>query len=116
MARLRLRYLGHRPGASLGYFTGASVSLERGQTFDVPREGLVLGRRASADLRVASSQVAPHHCRVRPAEEGSLIVEDLGSTNGTEVGGERIRERRVFVGDVITLAVGFDFEVVAGRE
>ncbi len=51
---LALRYLGHREGASLGYFTGAVVTLRAGQQFPIPDEGIVLGRSASADLRVAS--------------------------------------------------------------
>jgi hypothetical protein len=64
MARLALRYLGYLPGTSLSYFTGAGVTLIPGQTFMPTGEGLVVGRRASATLRVASSQIAPRHARV----------------------------------------------------
>src|SRR5689334_21963923 len=103
MPRLALRYLGHRPGASLAYFTGASVTLVGGETFDIPERGLVLGRRASADLRVASSEVAPAHARVAPHPDG-LDVVDLGSTNGTQVNGAPITSTVVRPGDRLTLA------------
>jgi hypothetical protein len=50
MPRLALRYLGHRAGASLSYFTGASMDLVPGSVFEVPAGGLVIGRRATAAL------------------------------------------------------------------
>src|SRR5262245_33888910 len=106
MPRLALRYLGHRPGASLSYFTGASVTLVAGETFDVPARGLVLGRRASADLRVASAEVAPAHARVSPHPDGLELV-DLGSTNGTQVNGSRVTSIVLKPGDRLTLANGF---------
>lgn len=106
-----LRYLGHRAGASLSYFTGASVTLRAGEVFVVPEQGFVLGRRASADLRVASSRVAPHHVRVMRHPEG-LVVTDLGSTNGTMLDGVTIGTAIARPGARLTLAGDFDFEVV----
>ena len=106
-----VRYVGHRPGASMAYFTGASVTLTEGQLFCVPPGGLVVGRRASADLRIASSQVAPRHARLCPHAQG-LEVSDLGSTNGTQVNGAPIESTIASKGDRITFAGGFDFDVV----
>ena len=108
---LALKYLGHEPGASLGYFTGAFVTLKVGEVFPLPRDGLVLGRRASADLRVASSQVAPHHCKIAPTGPETALVVDLRSTNGTKIGDERVTERVLRVGEVVTLADGLHFEL-----
>jgi hypothetical protein len=117
--RLALRYVGPRPGASLAYFTGASIDLVPGTQFEVPADGLVIGRSASAGLRVASSQVARTHVRLRPISDG-LALEDQGSTNGTSVNGSRVRTATLHAGDRLTLAAVFDFEVielvpVAGR-
>jgi EmrB/QacA subfamily drug resistance transporter len=54
---------------------------------EVDRE-LVIGR-ADADISIEDSEVSRRHAALRPVEEG-LEVEDLGSTNGTFVNGERI--------------------------
>jgi hypothetical protein len=53
---------------------------------------LILGReQASADLVVDDPGVSRRHARVLP-QNGGVIVEDLGSSNGTYVNGERISE------------------------
>ena len=109
---LALRFLGHDPGASLGYFTGARVTLTPVQIFALPPGGLMLGRRVSADLRVASSEVAGHHCRITPTGDETVSVEDLGSTNGTRIEGRRIDRGEASVGQRISVA-GFHFELIA---
>jgi hypothetical protein len=114
---LALKYLGHRctpdSVAKPWYFAG-SLDLEPGTIVRVPPGGIVLGRGRAADVRVASNVVARAHARVWPDEDGaSLAVEDLGSTNGTSSSrGESLRHHLV-LGDVLTLALAFDFEVVA---
>jgi pSer/pThr/pTyr-binding forkhead associated (FHA) protein len=112
MERFALRYLGHRPGAALSYFTGASVDLVPGGEHEIPPEGMVIGRAATAGLRVASAHVAPMHARVQPVA-GGLTVEDLGTTNGTTLNGVSLRTRaRLCAGDRLQLAGSFDFEVI----
>jgi predicted component of type VI protein secretion system len=46
---------------------------------------LVIGRAQDADVIVEDDQVSRHHARVSPAQDGSAVVEDLGSANGTFV-------------------------------
>lgn len=58
------------------------------QSLPVDRE-LLMGRDPSCDLVLDKGQASRHHAKLRPAEDG-LWVEDLGSTNGTYVNGERI--------------------------
>jgi pSer/pThr/pTyr-binding forkhead associated (FHA) protein len=51
---------------------------------------LILGReQSSADLVIDDPGVSRRHARVIP-ENGGVVVEDLGSSNGTYVNGERI--------------------------
>ncbi len=51
---------------------------------------LILGRElGSADLVIDDPGVSRRHARVMP-DNGGVIVEDLGSSNGTYVNGERI--------------------------
>lgn len=57
------------------------------QTVAVPKEVAFIGRREGNDLTLAFPFVSGRHCRV--FRHGSrLLVEDLGSTNGTLVNGE----------------------------
>ena len=49
---------------------------------------VVIGREG-ADLTLADDEVSRRHAVVRPVERG-VVVEDLGSTNGTFVNGEQI--------------------------
>jgi pSer/pThr/pTyr-binding forkhead associated (FHA) protein len=60
-----------------------------GQTIDVEDE-VVIGREGT-DLTIDDQDVSRRHAAIRPSE-GRLQVEDLGSTNGTFVDGNRIEE------------------------
>ncbi len=48
-----------------------------------------VGRGTRADFIVADPMMSRVHCRLS-ASEGELVVEDLGSTNGTFVNGARV--------------------------
>ncbi len=51
----------------------------------------VVGRDEGAHIKVADPEVSAVHCELRAVNEG-VLVRDLGSTNGTFVGGLRVRE------------------------
>jgi FHA domain len=72
-------------GASLIIHEGAGTGSQH------PMEGeLILGREeSSADLVISDPGVSRRHARVI-SENGALILEDLGSSNGTYVNGRRI--------------------------
>lgn len=62
-----------------------------------------IGRHDDCVIRIRSSQVSRRHCEVFEAD-GSLIVRDLGSSNGTFVNGDRIEAPRVLhPGDALTI-------------
>ena len=64
---------------------------------------LVIGRDASAGIVLEDSEVSRRHASVSSGPEG-LAVEDLGSTNGTFVNGERIEgSRSVSQGDKLRI-------------
>src|SRR4051794_4634925 len=54
-----------------------------------PLEGEVVIGRENADLTIVDGEMSRRHAAVRPAS-GGVVVEDLGSMNGTFVDGERI--------------------------
>lgn len=43
----------------------------------------VFGTSADCDVRVDDKYASNHHCKVTMAGDGTVTVEDLGSTNGT---------------------------------
>ncbi len=72
-----------------------------------------VGRTARADFIVDAALVSRIHCRLTADVSDQLVVEDLGSTNGTIVNGKKINRGVLRVGD--TLTVGrVDFRVQAG--
>ena len=50
---------------------------------------LLLGRAGDCDVVIDAAHVSARHCRVW-AEEGRVLIQDLGSTNGTWVGDGRL--------------------------
>jgi pSer/pThr/pTyr-binding forkhead associated (FHA) protein len=72
-----------------------------------------VGRTARADFIVDAALVSRIHCRLTADVSDQLVVEDLGSTNGTIVNGKKVDRGVLRAGD--TLTVGrVDFRVQAG--
>jgi ABC-2 type transport system ATP-binding protein len=75
---------------------------EAGREFPVTGTTLI-GRDPSADVVVADSEVSTRHASVAP-DDGGVALEDLGSTNGTFVNGQRVTgPLRLQAGDRIQL-------------
>lgn len=70
----------------------------------VPVAGPVtIGRSPGSDIVIVDDFISSRHARVIPAGEG-MLLEDLGSTNGTLVNGQRITAPvRLDAGDEIDL-------------
>lgn len=68
----------------------------------------VIGRSNEADLVLDGKAVSRKHASVR-FEDNSYVLEDLKSTNGTFVNGEKIESRKLNHGDEITIG---DFTVI----
>ena len=59
---------------------------------------LVVGREDDCDLVVNDDRASRRHCALTPQADGTVLLEDLGSSNGTFVNGERIESLRVLKG------------------
>jgi pSer/pThr/pTyr-binding forkhead associated (FHA) protein len=67
------------------------------------QQEVTIGRAPGNTLVLDYPDVSARHARLR-WQAGSVVLEDLGSTNGTFVRGERIRARAVHPGDLIQIA------------
>ncbi|MGZ6799117.1 MAG: FtsK/SpoIIIE domain-containing protein [Mycobacteriaceae bacterium] len=85
-------------GTSLGVAGGAAA----GTILTVPNGRLVIGRDARADLTIADQTVSARHATAELQRDGSLMVTDAGSANGTFLDGRR-------------LAVGVPVNVLLGQ-
>jgi Protein of unknown function (DUF3662)/FHA domain len=74
-----------------------------GRVFPLTQLETTIGRSEQSDIALADPGVSRNHARII-REGDDFIVEDLRSTNGTEVNGQPIRRRRLANGDVIKLA------------
>ncbi len=73
-----------------------------GGTFVIDQRVTVIGRSSECDQRLDDSNASRRHAEVRRIGDGYSLV-DLGSTNGTEVNGQRIQETALMSGDVISV-------------
>ena len=70
---------------------------------------IVLGRESTCDVVVADRQISRYHARITPTPEG-VILEDLGSKNGTHHNGNMLTAPVVLQdGDLISVAVAQQF-------
>ncbi|HUG36947.1 MAG TPA: FHA domain-containing protein, partial [Candidatus Limnocylindrales bacterium] len=70
----------------------------RGEVVDLVGGGATLGRRPGSTVQILDASVSGRHAELAIDERG-VLLRDLGSTNGTRVGAERISERRLAHGD-----------------
>ena len=73
------------------------------QEFELTRSEIIIGREPSVDLPIPSPAVSRRHARLI-REGAGYALEDLGSSNGTFLNGERLAGRRLLKsGDQIRL-------------
>jgi len=87
-----------------------------GQTFTLTKDVMSVGRDPSNDIVINHPQVSRQHARLI-RQGGVVVLEDLGSTNGTFVNGVRLTAPHTLTnGDVIGLgeAVRLTFHGPAG--
>ena len=74
-----------------------------GTVYALENEHITIGRDASNDISVNDAEVSRRHARLT-FQGGKFVLEDLGSTNGTYVNGQRLTGPRVLKsGEVISL-------------
>ena len=87
-----------------------------GQSQRVPieRASTIVGRSDDCHIRVRTAGMSRKHCELI-IEDGSVVVRDLGSSNGTFVNQERIESIPVSAGDLVSFG-GLVFVVEVNGE
>jgi diguanylate cyclase (GGDEF)-like protein len=73
-----------------------------GEMHKIEGPEVVIGRAASATVRLNDDGISRRHCRILSIG-GQVIIEDLGSANGTVVNGEIIQQHALKEGDKVRL-------------
>jgi hypothetical protein len=73
-----------------------------GGRHEVKQRRVVIGRSRDCDIQLSDSNVSRRHAELRQ-EGASYWIVDLGSTNGIEVNGKRVKRAKLRDGDTFTL-------------
>src|SRR5438270_523139 len=80
-----------------------------------PGRAVRIGRGEEADIRLDDEGVSRLHCSLE-ARGPESVLRDLGSQNGTYVGGERVQERVLVDGDRVQIGAATTFKVAYADE
>jgi pSer/pThr/pTyr-binding forkhead associated (FHA) protein len=100
-----------RPGRSyvLRFISG---KYQGGEFPIVPDKQIVVGRSSDLDMVLVEDMVSRKHARIA-MQQDQIWIEDLGSTNGTFVNGEKIKRARLKEGDRVLIGTSI-LKVTAG--
>lgn len=89
---------------------------KNGKTIEVPltHERTIVGRLDDCHIRVPIAGISRKHCEIMVAD-GSIVITDLGSSNGTYVNQDKVSSQPLSAGDLISFA-GLVFVVKVNGE
>ncbi len=76
---------------------------ELGRRIPLSHSQFEIGRSSKSDLSIDQESISRHHARIASAGNGSYMLMDLGSTNGTYVNDTAITEHKLVDGDQIKI-------------
>lgn len=98
-----------------GEVAGSVTVLVKGEdkgTFDINSNGITVGRdHLTVNVLISDSIVSKNHLKILPRGDKFFLV-DLGSTNGTYVNGQKIKEILVSPDDMVQLGKKGDIKLI----
>jgi hypothetical protein len=87
-----------------------------GKIFELTKNELIIGRDISNDIVISDAEVSRKHARL-VMQAGGYVLEDLGSTNGTFAGGQRLMGPHMLqLGETIMLGENISLSFEAGYD
>ena len=83
---------------------------DSGKVVELTKSELVIGRSAPADLIIVNPEISRRHARLL-FQQGNYILEDLGSSNGTFINGQRLGDSQVLT-DGAEIQLGSEIRLV----
>ncbi|MFT5199443.1 MAG: pSer/pThr/pTyr-binding forkhead associated (FHA) protein [Planctomycetota bacterium] len=90
------------PMTTLWLYVLSGEELGRVETFQATE--LTIGRGEDVHLRLNSTTISRHHARLQVGTGGRVWIQDLESTSGTFVAGERIKRAELPAGAILRIA------------
>jgi pSer/pThr/pTyr-binding forkhead associated (FHA) protein len=100
-----------RPRLALRFISG---KYQGGEFPMVPDKEIIVGRSSDLDMVLVEDMVSRKHARIAYENE-QIVIEDLGSTNGTFVNGEKIRRAHLKEGDRVLIGTSI-LKVIATQD
>lgn len=101
-----------RPGGRSYVLRFISGKYQGGEFPILPDKQIVVGRSSDLDMVLVEDMVSRKHARIA-MQSDQIWIEDLGSTNGTFVNGEKIKRTRLKEGDRVLIGTSI-LKVIAG--
>lgn len=86
---------------------------QAGMEIPIPGPTFLIGRGETCQIRPQSRLVSRKHCMISVAE-GSVAIEDCGSTNGTYVNGQKLEKQRLLSNRDLVKIGTLEFKVHLG--
>lgn len=87
----------------------------QGGEFPLPEDGeIVIGRSSELDMVLVEDMVSRRHAKIT-VTGGQIFIQDLGSTNGTFVNGEKVKRARLQEGDRVLVGTSI-IKLIASEE
>ncbi len=74
-----------------------------GMRYELAGEETLIGRNPTTDITLLDEGISREHAIILTDDDGSYVIEDLQSTNGTKVNGKRVRSAALEPGDEIQI-------------
>ena len=103
-----------RPGQGVRSYVLRFISgkYQGGEFPVVPEKQILVGRSSDLDMVLVEDMVSRKHARIA-MQADQIWIEDLGSTNGTFVNGEKIKRARLKEGDRVLIGTSI-LKLIAG--
>jgi pSer/pThr/pTyr-binding forkhead associated (FHA) protein len=103
-----------RPGVGRSYVLRFISGKYQGGEFPIVNDKpIIVGRSSDLDMVLVEDMVSRKHARIN-MQQDQIWIEDLGSTNGTFVNGEKIKRARLKEGDRVLIGTSI-LKVIAGE-